>query len=96
VHDERELESALEEGATLVGINNRDLRTLVTTLATSERLLPSIPESVIAVCESGFRTAAEMERLEARGARAFLVGEALMEAPDPAARLREFLLGGPA
>jgi indole-3-glycerol phosphate synthase len=93
VHDERELESALEEGATLVGINNRDLRTLVTTLATSERLLPSIPESVIAVCESGLRTAAEMARLEARGARAFLVGEALMEAPDPAARLREFLGG---
>jgi len=91
VHDERELESALAEGATLIGINNRDLRTLVTTLATSERLLPNMPESVIAVCESGLRSAIDMKRLEGLGARAFLVGEALMEAPDQAAKLREFL-----
>jgi indole-3-glycerol phosphate synthase len=89
VHDEAELDRALEEGATLVGINNRDLRTFATSLATSERLLPRIPAGVVAVCESGLGSAADMARLEARGARAFLVGEALMEAPDPAARLRE-------
>jgi indole-3-glycerol phosphate synthase len=91
VHDERELDVALAEGATLVGINNRDLRTFATTLATSERLLPRIPPSVVAVCESGLRSASDMARLEAVGARAFLVGEVLMESPDPGRRLREFL-----
>jgi indole-3-glycerol phosphate synthase len=89
VHDETELACALAEGATLVGINNRDLRTFVTTVATSERLLPLVPASVVVVCESGLRTGADMARLEALGARAFLVGEALVEAADPAARLRD-------
>jgi indole-3-glycerol phosphate synthase len=91
VHDQREFEVGLDEGADLVGINNRDLRTFVTTLAISERLLPQVPPSVIAVCESGLRSAAEIARLERLGARAFLVGETLIEAPDPGARLRELL-----
>jgi indole-3-glycerol phosphate synthase len=91
VHDEQELEAALSEGAVLVGINNRDLRTFVTTLATSQRLLPQVPESVIAVCESGLEAAADMVGLERIGARAFLIGEALITAPDPGARLRELL-----
>lgn len=93
VHDEAELTAALEDGADLVGINNRNLRTFVTTLATSERLLPRMPQGVITVCESGVRSAADMARLEALGARGFLVGEALIEAPDPEARLRDFLAG---
>jgi len=93
VHDEAELGAAIEAGATIVGINNRDLRTFRTTLAVSERLLPLVPPSVIAVCESGLRTAADVERLGALGARAFLIGEALIESPDPGRRLRE-LLGG--
>jgi indole-3-glycerol phosphate synthase len=93
VHDERELETALDGGASVVGINNRDLRTFVTTLATSERLLAFVPPTVIAVCESGLRTAADMQRLEGLGARAFLVGEALMEAPDPERCLRRLVSG---
>ena len=93
VHDEAELEAAIEAGATIVGINNRDLRTFRTTLDVSERLLPLVPSSVLAICESGLRTAADIERLRHRGARAFLVGEALIESVDPGQRLRE-LLGG--
>ena len=93
VHDEAELEAAIEAGATIVGINNRDLRTFRTTLDVSERLLPLVPSSVLAICESGLRTAADIERLRHRGARAFLVGEALIESADPGQRLRE-LLGG--
>lgn len=91
VHDEAELAAAVSESANLIGINNRDLRTFETTLATSERLLPQVPAGVVAVCESGLRSAADMARLEALGARGFLVGEALIEAPDPEGRLREFL-----
>ena len=68
VHDEGELETALADGATLVGINNRNLRDLVTTIAISERLLPRVPESVLAVCESGLRSAADMKHLEVRHA----------------------------
>ncbi len=93
VHDEAELEAALEAGAGIVGINNRDLRTFHTTLAVSERLLPLVPPSVTAVCESGLHAAADIERLGHLGARAFLIGEALMESGDPRQRLRE-LRGG--
>ena len=91
VHDEGELETGLAEGASLIGINNRDLKTFVTTVATSERLLPLVPPSVAAVCESGLRSAADMRRLEALGATAFLIGEALIEAPSPGAKLRQLL-----
>ncbi len=91
VHDRQELDTALAEDADLVGINNRDLSTFVTTLATSEHLLPHVPPSVVAVCESGLRSVVDITRLERLGARAFLVGEALIEAPDPGARLRELL-----
>jgi indole-3-glycerol phosphate synthase len=93
VHDEAELEAALAAGATIVGINNRDLRTFQTTLAVSERLLPLVPPSVVAVCESGLCAEADIERLGQLGARAFLIGEALIESADPAERLRE-LRGG--
>jgi indole-3-glycerol phosphate synthase len=91
VHDEAELETGLAEGAALIGINNRDLKTFVTTVATSERLLPLVPASVAAVCESGLRSTADMKRLESLGATAFLIGEALIEAPNPGAKLRELL-----
>ena len=91
VHTERELETALAMDASLIGINNRDLRTFRVDLAVAEALLPRIPGSVVTVCESGIQDAAQVERLEAAGGRVFLVGETLMRAPDPGAKLAELL-----
>ncbi|HZT11498.1 MAG TPA: indole-3-glycerol phosphate synthase TrpC, partial [Candidatus Baltobacteraceae bacterium] len=85
VHDAKELARALDCGAGLIGINNRDLRTFETDLAVSEYLLPSIPPGVTAVSESGMHERGDIVRLQRAGARAFLVGEALMRAEDPAA-----------
>ncbi len=85
VHDERELRRAVAAGATLVGINNRNLRTLETDLAVSEHLLPKVPAGVFAVSESGMRDASDVARLRAAGARGFLIGEALMQSDDPKA-----------
>ena len=91
VHSESELETALEAGASLVGINNRDLRTFRVDLGVAEALLPRIPSHALAVCESGIKDLRQVERLEASGGRIFLVGETLMRAPDPGARLAELL-----
>jgi indole-3-glycerol phosphate synthase len=85
VHDAGELERALAMGATLIGINNRNLRTFETDLAVSEYLLPEVPSSVTVISESGMRHAEDILRLHAAGARGFLIGEALMRAEDPAA-----------
>ena len=87
VHDEEELERALRIPAPLVGINNRDLRTFETSLATTERLAPRVPAERLAVTESGIATREHVAGLRARGVHAFLVGEALMSAPDPGERL---------
>lgn len=89
VHDEAELGWALGAGAMLVGVNNRDLRTFETTLETTERLARRIPPGVLLVAESGIRSSADVRRMQAAGARAVLVGEALMAQPDPGAALRE-------
>jgi indole-3-glycerol phosphate synthase len=83
VHDENELRRAVAAGANLVGINNRNLRTLETDLAVSEHLLPKVPASVFAISESGMRDASDVARLRAAGARGFLIGEALMQSDDP-------------
>lgn len=91
VHDEGELEWANGAGAALIGINNRDLRTFVTDLATTERLAPRARAGALVVAESGIRTAADVARMRAAGARALLVGEALMDRPDPGAALQELL-----
>jgi indole-3-glycerol phosphate synthase len=91
VHTESELECALAAGARLVGINNRDLKTFEVKLETTERLLPLVPPGVIAVCESGFHNVEQLEKIEALGGHVFLIGEALMRAPDPGARLKELL-----
>ena len=88
VHDERELEAALAAGADLIGINNRDLRTFEVDLGVSERLAGKLPEGCIGVAESGIFTPRDWERLEAAGAQAFLVGEALMRESDVGAALR--------
>jgi len=91
VHDEVELETALQTDCELIGINNRDLRTFVTDLATTERLIPQIPAARFVVAESGIHRRADVERLQTAGAGAFLVGESLMREADIAAKLRELL-----
>ena len=88
VHDEAELAVALDAGATLVGVNNRNLRTLEVDRGVSERIASVLPAGITAVSESGLSAAAEVARLQALGYRAFLVGERLMTAPDPEASLR--------
>jgi len=85
VHDAREMERARAAGATLVGVNNRDLATFTTDLGLSERLAADVPASVTLVAESGIRTAADVDRLGAAGFDAILVGESLMRQPDLAA-----------
>ena len=92
VHTDEELERALELGASVVGVNNRDLHTLRTSLDPSLRLLPRIPPETVAVSESGISTAADVERVVRAGAHAVLVGEGLVRAPDVAAKMRELLL----
>jgi indole-3-glycerol phosphate synthase len=91
VHSREELERAAGCGATLVGINNRDLRTFVTRLEVAETLAPLAPRQMTVVAESGLKTAADLERLEAAGVRAFLIGETLMAAPNPGAALGALL-----
>jgi indole-3-glycerol phosphate synthase len=91
VHARVELDRALAAGATLVGVNNRDLRTLEVRLETSLALAPSLPREVVAVAESGLRTGADLRRLREAGYSAFLVGESLMAAEDPGQALRSLL-----
>jgi indole-3-glycerol phosphate synthase len=88
VHDEAELDRALEAGASAIGINNRDLRSFETDLAVTERLAPRVPEGVVVVAESGIFTNEEVRRLARAGAGAFLVGESLMRSEDVAQALR--------
>lgn len=88
VHDESELERALDAGADLIGINNRDLRSFETDLAVTERLAPRIPEGTVVVAESGIFTSADIARLSRAGAHAFLVGESLMRQEDLVQALR--------
>jgi indole-3-glycerol phosphate synthase len=88
IHDEDELAVALEAGADLVGINNRDLRSFETDLAVTERLAPRIPEGVVVVAESGIFTPRDVSRLTGAGAHACLVGESLMREADVGKALR--------
>jgi indole-3-glycerol phosphate synthase len=88
VHDEPELDRALESGAEILGVNNRDLRTFAVSLETSERLAAMIPAGVVKVAESGIHTPGDVQRLRAAGFQAFLIGEHLMKSGDPAASLR--------
>ena len=95
VHDEGELDRALALRSPLVGINNRDLATFEVDLGTAERLIPRIPPGRLAVAESGIARAADVDRLAAVGARAFLVGETLMRSADVATAAAA-LMGRPA
>lgn len=93
VHTQEELDHALEAGARLIGVNNRDLQTFAVELETSVRLIEAIPDDHLAVSESGLKTAADLARLRALGFDAFLVGEHLMQAADPGAALAQLLSG---
>jgi indole-3-glycerol phosphate synthase len=94
-HDEAELDTALEAGSDLIGVNNRDLRTFEVTIETSLRLAERIPAGVVKVAESGIHSAADVRLLHTAGFQALLVGEHLMKSSSPAAALRA-LLGGAA
>ena len=89
VHSRAELDAAIAAGATLIGVNNRNLSTFEVTLETSLALAPHMPSGAILVSESGIREARDIARLREAGYAAFLVGERLMRSPDPAAALRE-------
>ena len=88
VHDSDELAKALDAGAPVIGVNNRDLRTFNVSLETSERLAALMPAEVTKVAESGIHSREDVSRLQEAGFHAFLVGEHLMKSPDPAGALR--------
>jgi indole-3-glycerol phosphate synthase len=91
VHNEAELKKALDSGATLIGVNNRDLRTFEVSLEVSLALAPMLPKEVLGVAESGIHTADDIKRLSDAGYRAFLVGESLMRAASPGDALSKLL-----
>jgi indole-3-glycerol phosphate synthase len=91
VHTEKELEAALDCGAEMVGINNRDLHTFEVNLATTERLAPLLPAGHVAVCESGIDSLEQIRRVEKWGIHIFLIGESLMRAPKPGRKLSDLL-----
>ena len=92
VHDRRELTVALDVGARLIGVNNRDLTTFEVNLNTSLELAPHIPESVLSVSESGIRAPGDIRQLREAGYDAFLIGESLMKSAQPGKALRELMV----
>ena len=91
VHNRRELDRVLAAGAAVVGVNNRNLRTLAVDLEASRTLVDAIPEGTVAVAESGLRTPADLRELRGAGYDAFLMGESLMSRADPGAALARLL-----
>lgn len=89
VHDEEEIDRALLAGASIIGVNNRDLGTLVVDPGLAHRLRPRIPEDVLSVAESGVKTRDDVKRIEDAGFDAVLIGETLATSSDPTAKLRE-------
>ena len=93
VHNQRELEMAIDSGSEIIGVNNRDLTTFEVSLETSLRLAEHFPKGVVRVSESGIHDASDIAALRAAGYTAFLVGEHLMKSGDPAAALRKLVEG---
>jgi indole-3-glycerol phosphate synthase len=93
VHDEDELQRALDVGFTLIGVNSRDLRTFKVDLETASRLAELIPSNVLRVAESGIHSGEDITRLRSAGYQAFLIGESLMKAQSPGVALKELLVG---
>jgi indole-3-glycerol phosphate synthase len=91
VHDDAELDRALRLDCRLIGINNRNLKTFETTLATTERLAPKVPKGRIVIGESGIAKPADLQRLGKVGVKSFLVGESLMRQPDVTAATKALL-----
>ncbi|HEY9462532.1 MAG TPA: indole-3-glycerol phosphate synthase TrpC [Vicinamibacterales bacterium] len=91
VHDDEELARAIDSGARLIGVNNRNLRTLAVDVRASDRLAAKMPANVVGVSESGLQTRADLERLAASGYRAFLIGERFMTDPDPARAIADLI-----
>lgn len=91
VHDEEELRRAIDLGFDVIGVNNRNLRTMQVTLETCVRLNTKIPASVLRVAESGIESGGDIARLRSIGYQAFLVGESLMKHPRPGEALRELV-----
>jgi len=89
VHDEADLDKAASAGATVLGINNRDLKTLKTDLAVTEELMPHVPEGLVCISESGIYTAEDARRVRACGVRGILVGTSILQSPDPLAKISE-------
>ena len=87
-HTEEEVARAAKAGADIVGVNCRDLSNFTVDVSISERLLRAIPDGLVKVAESGIRTPADIARLRAAGANAFLIGTTLMKSPDPVATLK--------
>ena len=94
VHDEQELSRAVDGGARVIGVNNRNLRTLAVDVEASYRLAAKLPADVVAVSESGLQSRDDLEKLSAAGYRAFLIGERFMTDADPARAIGE-LIGVP-
>ena len=93
VHTSDELRRALNTGAKIIGVNNRDLQTFEVSLSTSERLIAEAPQDSVMISESGLRDPAQLRRLYALGFRGFLIGEQLMRAKNPETALRDLLAG---
>lgn len=91
VHDEAELARALNLRSTMIGINNRNLKTLVTDIATTSRLAPLVPDDRLVVAESGLSSPADLATMKAVGVTTFLIGEALMSQPDVRAATAQIL-----
>jgi len=91
VHNEEELERALNAGAEIIGINNRNLKTFEVSLATTEKLAPRVPGGILIISESGIDGAEQIRQVERCGIHNFLIGESLMRAPSPGEKLQELL-----